>query len=95
MTMTTQQQTRAVRRRMTSVPKQVSEEAAGVGFGTFIATCITGVFVAFGWIFGSLWFAVRYCAVAVRYGYRQGAHVPRAPQHPAPGRGGPDGLNKQ
>ena len=59
--------------------KEISEQATRVGFATFLATCVTAVFVAFGWVFGALWYCVRYCAVAVRYGYRQGARTQRVP----------------
>jgi len=47
---------------------------------------ITALFVALGWTAGALWFGVRHCAAAVRYGWRQGARIPRAPQ---PDGGGP------
>lgn len=50
--------------------------------GRAVATAITAVFVAIGWVIGSVWFALSYCLAAARYGYRQGAHVRRAPSQP-------------
>lgn len=59
---------------------EISEEAGKVSFGRFLATAITAVFVAAGWITGASWFGVKHCVVAFRYGYRQGARVQRAPE---------------
>jgi len=40
----------------------------------------TALFVGSGWIIGATWYGIRYCAIAFRYGYRQGARIQRAPQ---------------
>lgn len=50
--------------------------------GHAIATVITAMFVAAGWIIGASVWSVRFCAVAVRYGYRQGARIQRVPSEP-------------
>lgn len=45
-----------------------------------LALIVLGIFTAVGWVAGRLWFhsakSVAFCALAVRYGYRQGAKVP-------------------
>lgn len=77
----------------------ITEQAAAVRPSQVFLTVVTAVFVGAGWAAGTLWLSVAwlfigawraltFCGVAVRYGYRQGAHVPRASEPPA-GRGGP------
>jgi hypothetical protein len=58
-------------------------EAEQVRFGRALATGITAIFVAIGWLTGSVWFGLSYCVAAARYGYRQGARARRAPSQPA------------
>jgi len=58
----------------------IAADASQIRLGRFLATVITALFVALGWTAGALWFGVRHCAAAVRYGWRQGARIPRAPQ---------------
>lgn len=72
---------------------EIADEAGQVSFGRFAATAITACFVTLGWIAGASWYGVRYCAVAVRYGWRQGARSRRVPKEPQargnrPGPGG-------
>lgn len=65
--------------RLQSVPAdQISEHASQVRPGQVAATVITAFFFAIGWVIGASWRAVVYCCLAVRYGYRAGAHVPVA-----------------
>ena len=58
---------------------QISTEAEQVQFGRMLATVFTALFVGSGWIIGATWYGIRYCAIAFRYGYRQGARIQRAP----------------
>jgi hypothetical protein len=64
---------------MTTATRQldIKHEAENIQFGRMTATAITALFVAIGWLAGAAWWAIRYCAMAVRYGYRQGARIPR------------------
>ncbi|HEY1705624.1 MAG TPA: hypothetical protein VGG75_38555 [Trebonia sp.] len=55
-----------------------------------LATVILGLFTAVGWVIGRTWFyaakSVAFIALAVRYGYRQGARVPverKSPSSPS------------
>jgi hypothetical protein len=45
-----------------------------------LATVVLALFTAIGWVIGRTWFysakSVAFIALAVRYGYRQGARVP-------------------
>lgn len=50
-----------------------------------LATAVAAVFVALGWTIGRSWYALVFCAVAVRYGFRQGAMLPVPGQKPPPG----------
>lgn len=59
--------------------EQISEHASQVRAGQVIATLITALFFGIGWLVGSTWRAIVYCCLAVRYGYRAGAHTPVAP----------------
>ena len=56
--------------------EQIADHADHVRPGVVIATAITAVFFALGWTFGATWRGIVYCCLAVRYGYRTGAHVP-------------------
>lgn len=51
--------------------------------GRVLATVVLALFTAIGWAIGRTWFfvskAVIFCALAVRYGYRQGMKVPVNP----------------
>jgi len=55
--------------------------------GRVLAVIVLAVFTAIGWVTGRTWFFVSkgviFCALAVRYGYRQGMKVPVEPR-PAP-----------
>ena len=57
-----------------------AEARQQVHFGRWVATVFTALFVGIGWVIGAGWYAVRHCGAAVRYGYRQGARVQRAPE---------------
>lgn len=54
-------------------------QAQQVRFARTIATVIAGVFFAIGWTFGRLWLCGVFCAVSVRYGWRQGTGAVVAP----------------
>ncbi len=76
-------------RRLEAVPvEQIAEHASQVRAGQVAVTCITAFFFAIGWLFGSSWRGVVFCCLAVRYGYRQGAHITVAPTQPQSARGG-------
>ena len=49
-----------------------------------LALIVLSLFTAVGWVVGRSWFhlakSVAFCALAVRYGYRQGAKVPLEPK---------------
>jgi hypothetical protein len=83
-------------RRLESVPVgQIAEHASQVRAGQVLATAVTAVFFAIGWVFGAAWRSAVFCCLAVRYGYRAGAHVPVAAAGPEPVRGhrpGPGGT---
>jgi hypothetical protein len=83
-------------RRLESVPfDAISEQASQVRPGQTAATVITAIFFAIGWVFGASWRGVVFCCLAIRYGYRTGAHVPVAPAKPEPVRNtrpGPGGT---
>lgn len=76
-------------RRLEAVPRDaIAEHADRVRPGQIAATVITAFFFAIGWTIGASWRAVVYCCLAVRYGYRSGAHVPVAVSQPEQPRGG-------
>lgn len=50
--------------------------------GRMLATLIVGVFFTVGWVAGASYRGVVFCAVAARYGYREGAHLQRVPAGP-------------
>ena len=83
-------------RRLESVPvDQIAEHASQVRAGQVLITVITAVFYGIGWTAGSLWRGIVFCCLAIRYGYRAGAHIPVAAAQPAPARGprpGPGGT---
>jgi hypothetical protein len=73
--------------RLESVPRgQISEHADKVRAGETFAMVITAFFFAIGWTFGASWRAVVFCCLAIRYGYRAGAHVTVEAQQPEPAR---------
>lgn len=75
------------RKRLQAVPREeISEQATQVRPGEIIATLITAVFFAIGWAFGASWRGVVFCCLAIRYGYRAGAHVPVEKPKPEPAR---------
>lgn len=70
-------------RRLEAVPMEaISERASQVRPAQTAATVITAIFFAIGWTFGATWRGVVFCCLAVRYGYRSGAHVQVAPVKP-------------
>jgi hypothetical protein len=74
-------------RPLSAVPvEQIAEHASQVRAGVMIITLVTAFFFAIGWLTGSLWRSVVFCCLAVRYGYRVGAHVTVTPA-PQPERG--------
>lgn len=80
----------AATRRLESVPvDQIAEHANQVRAGQVLATVVTAFFFAIGWVFGATWRSIVYCCIAVRFGYRQGAHISVAPAQPEPPRGRP------
>jgi hypothetical protein len=83
-------------RRLEAVPVDaIAEHASQVRAGQVLVTCITAFFFAIGWTVGSLWRGTVFCCLAIRYGYRQGAHITTAATQPEPVRGhrpGPGGT---
>lgn len=72
-----------------AIPREaIAEHASQVHPGDIAATVITAFFFAIGWLFGASWRGVVYCCIAIRYGYRTGAHMTVAPSQPEPPRGG-------
>ena len=70
-------------RPLQSVPvEKIAEHADQVRAGQVIITVITAFFFAIGWTAGAAWRGVVFCCLAVRYGYRQGAHITVAPAPP-------------
>ncbi len=64
-------------RRLEAVPvDQIAEHASEVRAGQVLITVITAFFFSIGWIIGASWRAVVFCCLAIRYGYRAGAHTP-------------------
>ena len=77
-------------RRLEAVPMQaIGEQADRVRPSEVIATGITAIFYAIGWVIGASWRGVVFCCLAIRYGYRAGAHVPVTAAQPEPARGRP------
>jgi hypothetical protein len=71
--------------RLEAIPRQeISEHASRVRPGQTAATVITAFFFAIGWVSGASWRGLVFCALAVRYGYRSGAHVQVSQDKPAP-----------
>jgi hypothetical protein len=73
--------------------EEIREQASDVRVGRAIATAFAAVFIALGWAAGATIYVVKFAALSVRYGYRQGARIrrgPAEPQRPVHG----DGLNK-
>jgi hypothetical protein len=64
--------------------KQAGQTAAANPPSRVIALAVLGLFTAIGWIIGRSWFHVSkgviFCALAARYGYRQGMKVPVEPR---------------
>ena len=83
-------------RPLSSVPVDaISEHADRVRPGVLLVAVITAFFFGIGWVVGASWRGVVFCCLAVRYGYRTGAHVNVAPARPEPVRGtrpGPGGT---
>jgi len=70
-------------RPLASVPVEaISEHADQVRAGQVLVTVITALFFGFGWTIGASWLGIVFCCVAVRYGYRQGAHITVTPAAP-------------
>lgn len=70
-------------RPLASVPVEaISKHADQVRAGQVIATVITAFFFGIGWTIGSFWRGVVFCCLAIRYGYRQGAHITVAAPQP-------------
>ena len=78
---------RKSRKRLEAVPMEaISEDATQVRPGEVTATVVTAIFFSIGWIIGASWRAVVFCCLAIRYGYRAGAHVPVEKPKPEPKR---------
>lgn len=60
--------------------EEAGRKAAANPPGRVLALVVLGLFTAIGWVTGRTWFFVSkgviFCALAVRYGYRQGMHAP-------------------
>lgn len=70
-------------RPLQSVPvEKIAEHADRVRPSVIIIAAITGVFFGLGWTIGAAWRGIVFCCLAVRYGYRQGAHIPVATPQP-------------
>ena len=70
-------------RPLASVPVDaIAEHADRVRPSLIIIAVITAFFFGVGWTIGASWRGVVFCCLAVRYGYRQGAHVTVAPAPP-------------
>ncbi len=61
---------------------EIAGQAREVRFSVVLVTAVIGLFFAIGWLAGRSWLAVVFCAVSVRFGFRQGIGAPPA-QHPA------------
>lgn len=57
--------------------EQIRADARQVRFSRVLITVIAGFFFAIGWTAGHTWLAVVFCAVAIRYGWREGTGIPR------------------
>jgi len=72
-----------VTRPLSSVPVEaIAEHADRVRPSLIIIAVITAFFFGVGWTIGASWRGVVFCCLAVRYGYRQGAHITVAPAQP-------------
>jgi uncharacterized membrane protein YciS (DUF1049 family) len=60
---------------------EITARAHAVNFGRVLLTTIAAIFFAIGWLVGRVFFAVAWCAVAVKVGFVQG----RAHGTPGPG----------
>jgi hypothetical protein len=84
------------RKHLESVPReQISEHADRVRPGETFANVVTALFFALGWVIGASWRGFVFCCLAVRYGYRAGAHVPvtaAKPEQARSHRPGPGGT---
>lgn len=47
--------------------------------GRVLATMVTAIFVALGWLIGATWYAACFCFAAARFGFREGARIERKP----------------
>lgn len=73
-------------RPLQSVPvEKIAEHADTVRPGVIIIAVITAFFFGIGWTVGAAWRGIVFCCLAIRYGYRQGAHVTVAPAQPPQG----------
>lgn len=71
---------------MSTLPiETISKHASEVRPGPVLLTVITAFFFAIGWVAGASWRGAVFCCLAVRYGYRTGAHVPVEAAHQAGG----------
>lgn len=52
--------------------EQILAQASQVRFSRVLATVIAGVFFALGWAVGRAWTGAVFCALAVRFGFREG-----------------------
>lgn len=68
--------------RFQQIPReQIAEEASHARPGHVILTVITALFYGIGWTTGATWRGIVFCCLAIRYGYREGAHIPvKAPE---------------
>lgn len=64
--------------------EQADQVAAANPPSRVLTLVVLAIFTAIGWTVGRLWFhsakSVAFCALAVRYGYRQGAKVQVEPK---------------
>jgi len=76
-----------VTRPLSSVPVEaIAEHADRVRPSLIIIAMITAFFFGVGWTIGASWRGVVFCCLAIRYGYRAGAHVPVEKPEPEPKR---------
>lgn len=69
--------------------EQAGQTAAANPPSRVAALVVLGLFTVIGWTVGRTWYhaskGVIFCALAVRYGYRNGMKVPVEPKAPASG----------